>query len=73
MRALTGVVGLLVVVAVVTLLARGGLRGTAHRAAAASAPVAPADLTRGDGHKQLKQDLERGLQDGADKALQSGY
>jgi hypothetical protein len=73
MRALTAVIGLLVVVPVVAVLARGSLRGTTQPAAAASAPSAPADVTRGDGHKQLQQELERSLQQGADKALQSGY
>lgn len=73
MRALTGVIGLLVVVAVVTVLARGSVRGTVQPAAAASAPAVPADLTGRDGQRQLQQELERSLLQGADKALRSGY
>lgn len=73
MRVVLAVIGLLVVIAAVALSARSGLRAGAPAADSASAASAPADLSRREGHKQLQHDLERSLQQSADKALQSGY
>jgi hypothetical protein len=69
MRVVMAVIGLLVVIAAVAWSVRGGLRAGAPAADAASAAPAPADLSQreGQGH------LERSLQQGADKAMQSGY
>jgi xanthine/uracil/vitamin C permease (AzgA family) len=70
MRVVMAVIGLLVVIAAVAWSARGGLRAGATAADAASAP---ADLSQRQGQGQSQQDLERSLQQGADKAMQSGY
>ena len=70
MRVVMVVMGLLVVIAAVAWSARGGLPAGAPVADAASAP---ADLSRREGQQRLQQDLERSLQQGADKAMQSGY
>lgn len=73
MRVVMAVIGLLVVIAAVAWSARGGLRAGAPAADAASAASAPADLSQRQGQGQSQQDLERSLQQGADKAMQSGY
>ena len=73
MRFLLGIVGLLIVVAIVAMLARGQLKAVRAPASASTPASAPADLSRREGQEQFREDLQRSLQQGADRALQSGY
>jgi cytochrome c-type biogenesis protein CcmH/NrfG len=72
-RIVLGVAGLLIVVAIVAMLARGQLKAVRAPASASAPASAPADLSRREGQEQFREDLQRSLQQGADRALQSGY
>ena len=73
MRIVLSLVGLMVVVAIVAMIARGQLKAVRAPAGASTPASAPANLGRREGQEQFREDLQRSLQQGADRALQSGY